>query len=901
MFYRLSYGVMALLATSALTDVSNAYAQETETPDATVDSAAPEESEARQDTIVIRGAFIPDEKRETAEVASLLDAEDFALRGDSDVASALRRATGVSIADGRFVIVRGLNERYSSSTLNGSVLPSPEPLRKVTPLDLFPTSVLESTLVQKTFSPNQSAEFGGGSIDIRTKRVPLDNFFEVGVSGALNSVSNLRDGYQYDGGDSDYLGWDDGTRDLPAGLQDIFDNGTYASSDRNAFSRALTQDPSLLVVQEGDVGPDFGIDTTMGHRFDVNTALSIGFLGTLSYSNDWQTKDGVQGIGEASLVQGEEPGQVRRLSRFERRSTANTIGLNGLASVGFDIYDAHSINLLAFGTRSTDKEAEVKTGRTNDNSGLRRESIEWIERELWTTQAQGEHTFSDLMGLEVDWRASYSEAHRDAPYQFSTQYQADEDTGEYELFLDNSVEFSQIDDETKDWGLDAKLPFYLGENEFSFNVGYAFVQKDRESQGDFLIIPGFDRECRDLRIDVAYTCEFSDNDAFQNVRSSQSPAFYVATQETDAGYVQFDGQLTSFMRVSLGGRYEDFTQTVETRTARNTPGLITPPLEESEFYPAGTLTWNFADDLQLRVGYSESVTRPQFREVGPSRFTNTATNEQFIGNPFLQTTGITNYDARLEWYFGKDQFFTLGVFKKELENPIEAFNVGSGESRLVTFVNIDSADVEGLEAEYQMTIPIGDQIDWAWFNSKDFQITTNYTFTDSSISASNPVRFLDQTAAARLSGIVSNLSETASISAASLVELGALTLRAPDFDPSRQLQGQSEHMANFQIGYTDFEANSSLNLLLNYQSERIRSVESYTSDSPAIIEQPPMLLDLVYKRDFEFYGGNYSFGFKVNNILDESYEAFQESGGTRVDVDVYELGTSYSFSLSREF
>ncbi len=900
MLNRLSIGVMALLASSALTQVSTAYAQEeTQTPEASADTGAQEEDIARQDTIVIRGEFIPDEKRETAEVASLLDAEDFALRGDSDVASALRRATGVSIADGKFVIIRGLNERYASSTLNGSILPSPEPLRKVTPLDLFPTSVLESTLVQKTFSPNFSAEFGGGSIDIRTKRVPTENFFKVGISGGGDDQTSFQDGFLYDGGDNDYLGFDDGTRDLPTGLEAVFNDGTYASSDRNAFSQALTQDPSLLVLQEGYVGPDFGVDATIGRRYELNRDISVGFLGTLAYSNEWQTKEGVQGIGQSLLEVGQEPTPVRSLSNFSRRSTANTIGLNSLASIGIDLFDAHSLNFLAFGTRSTDKEAESQTGRTNDNSGIRRDSIEWIERQLWTTQAQGEHTFDSLLGLEIDWRASYSQAGRDAPMQFSTQYQADEDTGDYSLFLDNSVEFSEIEDENSDWGVDATLPLTIfGGNEFNIKAGYAYTEKDRESQSDFLVIPNFSRNCRDLRIDIAYQCEFATSGGFQNTRSGQSPSFYVATQETDAGYLQLDTQVTDFLRFSVGGRYEDFIQVVETRTARNTAGLVTPPLEQSEFFPASTVTWNFADDLQLRVGYSETVTRPQFREVGPSRFTNTATNEQFIGNPFLETTDITNLDARLEWYFGKDEFLTLGVFQKELENPIEAFNVGSGESRLVTFVNIDSADVKGFEGEFQKSIPVNEWVNWSWFASKDFQVTTNYTFTDSKISAESPVQLLNSSATANLA---SGLTETSFISNETLLDLGAITLRTPDFEAGRKLQGQSEHMANFQIGYTDFDANSSLNILLNFQSERIRSVESFTDDSPAIIEQPPMLLDVVYKREFEFVGGSYDFGLKIQNLLGESYEAYQEAGGNRVDVDVYELGRSISASISHEF
>ena len=905
MTYRLSYGVMALLASSALTQVTLASAQDAETPDAAVEPVAEAEDDNRLDTIVIRGAFIPDEKRETAEVSSLLDAEDFSLRGDSDVAAALRRATGVSIADGRFVIIRGLNERYSSSTLNGSVLPSPEPLRKVTPLDLFPTSVLESTLIQKTFSPEQSAEFGGGSVDIRTKKVPLENFFEIGLSGGGNTETSLQDGFIHHGQDEDWTGFDGGARDLPAGLGEILADGAFASTptaERSAFSAAITEDPNLLVVQETNIPLDFGVDATIGRRYDINSDFSLGVLGTVSYSNDWSTKEGVQGIGGATETIEFE--NLIALQTFNRRSTANTIGLNGMLSIGLEAFENHELNFLAFGTRSTDKETEVREGRTNDETGLRRETIEWIERQLWTTQISGQHTFPNLMNAEIDWRGSLSRADRDAPYQFNHQFRTDEDTGITEIFRNQSVEFSYIDDRTTDFGVDGRLPLFVGDMEFEFKAGYAYVEKDRESQGDFFAVNNVLSDCRQLRIDVAYRCNFeAGTRAFQNTRSDQAPAFYVATQEIDAGYVGVDAQLTNFLRASIGGRYEDFLQIIETRTAQNTPGLITPPLEDDTFFPAAVLTWNFADDLQLRVGYSESVTRPQFREVGPSFFTNTETNENYLGNPFLVGTDLTNYDARLEWYFGRDEFFTAGLFYKDLTNPIEAFNVGRGESRLVTFVNIEAAEVQGMELEFQKALPVSewigsDNFAGNWLGTKDFEINTNYTYTDSSIEANAPVALLRQSA---IPGLLNGLEVPTLVTRQFLIDENALVERNVDFDLSRQLQGQSEHLANLQFGYKDFEAGSSLTFLLNYQSERIRSVESITDGSPAIIEQPPLLVDLVYRRDLTFMDRDFNLGVKVNNLLNDEYEAFQESDGRTITVDEYKLGTSFSVSLKHTF
>ncbi|MEL6567815.1 MAG: TonB-dependent receptor [Pseudomonadota bacterium] len=930
MFNRYSYGAVALLATTALTQPWTAEAQEADTPPASENDAG--EADRVLGPVVVRGQYIPDEKRETSEVASLIDAGDFALRGDSDVAGALRRVTGVSIdSGGKFVYVRGLNERYSSSLLNGSVIPSPEPLRKVAPLDLFPTAVLESTLVQKTFSPSQPGEFAGGVIDIRTRALPNENFFNVGVSLSGDSETTFNEGLVHAGSRRDEFGYDGGSRDLPAGLGQVLADGTYNSlplAERNAFSQQLTDDADTLVVQSTDfIEPEFGVDATIGRRYDVNDDLSVGFLGAVSYSNDWSSREASRGIGEAVFnTSTNEFENLRALSNFNRNVTTNTIGANAFGSIGFDILDNHELKFVAFGTRSTDKQTQSETGFSNDESNLLLERLEWIERQLWTTQVQGEHVFDNLLGLEVNWRGSYSEANRDAPFQVFTSYESPR-AGVREVVAGSSIEFSEIADDSTDFGIDGVLPFYIGDMEVEIKAGYAYTEKDRDSESNTFILQ--DTLAENQRVDAAYQQYLLEGtQALQLGRSNNSPAFYVATQEIDAGYAGIDAQLTPFLRVAVGARYEDFLQAIETRAARNGNGIITPPLEEESWLPAATLTWNFADDLQLRLGYSETVNRPQFREVGPSLFTNTETNEQFIGNPFLEITDITNYDARLEWYFGREQFLTLGAFFKELENPIEAINVGSGESRLVSFANIAGAEVMGFEFEYQQHIPLQDWLGFGVLDGKDFTITTNYTYSDSEIDAGGSILVLDQTAIPNLGSLIGNADgtilvdiysdipgrpgvfvgpagitnpEDLSIQAFSQNFFTAVTERSSDFDPNRQLQGLSQHLFNLQLGYRDEDADADLNLLVNFQSERIRSVETVTDNSPAIIEEPPVTLDLVYRKGFSAYGGDYSFGFKVQNILNSEYKAFQEAGGNEVAVDVYDPGTAFSISLSRDF
>ena len=319
----------AFLLTTASFAFGLAQAQQAET--------TPEDEDMTMSTIVVRGEFIPDEKRETSEISSFLDSADLDVQGDADAAAALRRVTGLSLARGKFIYVRGLNERYSSSTLNGSPLPSPEPLRRVAPLDLFPTSILESIMVQKTYSPEFSAEFGGGLLEMRTKSIPLDNFLEASVSLGGNSETSFNDGLLYDGGDTDWLGYDDGLRDLPPTLSSIYNTErvqNLSTESRIAASQELV-DSKLWVLQEGIVGPDIGVTFTGGSRFDVSEALSLGLIASLNYSNSWDTKDGVSRNLQANVrdengarsVIG-NPGATIELEEednFSRFSTENNI------------------------------------------------------------------------------------------------------------------------------------------------------------------------------------------------------------------------------------------------------------------------------------------------------------------------------------------------------------------------------------------------------------------------------------------------------------------------------------------------------------------------------------------------------------------------------------------------
>ena len=871
-----------MLSSVCLLALNASHAQESDPVDPVETTEDPQDTRTLQ-TVQVRGRFIPQEVRTTSEVANLIDSADFTLQGDSDAAAALSRVAGIATSQDNFVYVRGLNERYSTALLNGSPLPSPAPLRRVAPLDLFPTSALKSILVQKTYSPNLPGEFGGGLVDIRTKAIPDSRFLEVSIGGSINTEGSLEPGLLYDGADSDIFGYDDGTRDLPS-LAD----GLTAD-----FGRELTDNSSLLVLQEGDIPANFSFGLTGGDIFDLSENISMGFIASVGYSNEWVSKEGRRGN---AFFAGQDT--LGEFDDFERFSTENQIGADAFGSIGFNLFDNHEIAFNGLLTRSTEKEARTNIGVNDTDEPRRIDNLEWFERELWTGQATGEHFFENAFGLEVDWRASYSEATRDAPYQTTTIYTLDDDLFNPSLLGTqdaNQFQFSTIEDDTTDLGIDLTLPlesasgdcFYFCE--IDINGGYSYVENDREATSrTFGLVGVAGAPTDDTRLDYLYNFIFNNTDANGNILGGVrtvsdivQPSKYIATLEIDAFYLGVDTQITPFIRAAIGGRYEDAIQAIVVGGFDDdlSQGPVDGLIDQEDFLPAATITWNPIDDVQVRFGYSETITRPQFRELASALFVNSETDVTFIGNPFLENAEIQNYDARFEYYYSADQFLTLGVFYKDMVNPIEEVIVPT-ENIQTTFLNAPAAVLYGVEFEIETPIGLQDWLGWDFLGDGEYLVKTNYTWSDSEVDADGDVAINVGTPLTPVRGTAN---------AAGRIEDG------------RRLQGQSEHLFNLQLIYSDLDAGIDANLLFNFASERIRTAETLQRNVPAILEEPPATVDFVFNKRFDLRNGEYEASFKIQNLFGDSYQAYQELGSSRVAVDTYDVGTVFSVGLKRIF
>lgn len=888
----------ALLATTSLVPVSAAWAQD-------ADQATSEPS----DVITVRYQYVPEEKRVTSEVASVVDAGDIQITGDSDIASALGRVTGLSISEGRFVVVRGLNERYSNTLINGSPLASPEPFRRAVPLDLFPTSLISNILVQKTYSPHFPGEFGGGVVEIETAALPAEGFMEIGFSAAANTATTAQDGLTYDGGDQDWLGYDDGTREWPEGFKDIFETSEIGPSNQDPTTLAelgrAFENSGLWLMQRDDLTPaDLGGEITLGDRYDFDN-FSIGVLAAAGYDNSWETQTGRRGKARVT-------GDTLSLSRsFDRTGTTNTIEANGLFNLGVEAGN-HSVQALALVLRSTEKEANRLLGEDADLDALvRNDRTAWYERQVYSYQLSGDHTFEVGDGIELEWRWSTADASRNAPNQREVFYEWDgpasereaigDDFGqlEFEPFNDdfllrnsgdgNRISFSRVDETTDEYGADLSIPVTLLGIDWNWMAGFARLERERTAfNREFRFTGTIPSDLRGSRIDYIFADQNILDTRFrlQETGGVLTPEAYRGMLEVDSVYLSTDARVTDVLRLAIGARFEDGEQTLDTfgfpATNPADVGDNEGFISEDYVLPAATLTWTFADNMQLRLGYSQTIVRPQFRELGFTLFYDPDVDELFRGNPFLVNSELRNFDARFEWYFGRDQFFTAGVFHKTIDKPIVEYILPDGENLSTSFVNAPEATLTGLEIEFEKRFDFSDRFEGDFWQTAEFFVKSNYTYINSEMTAGD-----NDTV------IVAEPGAGAEPQAS----VGPAAGFIADGDP---LQGQSEHLANLQVGWETGQSRTAL--LVNYTGERSRALANVAVGLPAVIEEPPLLVDFVHSRAFELEDGNsFDVRFAVRNLLGEDYVATQSAGGSSIVVDSYEVGTTVSINVSRTF
>jgi len=894
-----------LLLTTSLTFPAVLHAQDTAQPAPQQDELAQDVESVEEDDyqepeisvpggsgIIVTGRRNRNPERSSTQVLNVLSEADIARTGEGDIAGALGRVTGLSVVgDGR-VFVRGLGDRYSLALLNGLPLPSPEPLSRVVPLDIFPTNVIASSLVQKTYSANYPGEFGGGVINLTTKAVPVEDFFSVSFSMGGDTETTFENGLTYFGSNLDSFGFDNGNRDIPSNLQAFFDSGERIGNVPVSVAEGIAGQLfplNLVTLQKVDnQRPNLSGSITGGASFELGEDTYLGVIATASIKNSLRNRSVLSQRGSNDLSEVFE--------QSETFITDESVLVNGLLGLGLD-FGPHTVRWTNLYIRDTLKTArlseafDIFPGETGFD--FQNQQTAWFERQLMDSQLVAELDFDRL---SVDLRGGYARTDREAPFNTTFSYTRTNLSGNpfgdffvayFNQLSDAGITTVSFDDLTeKLWFGGVDLGYELIDT-FEVTVGYAYSDTDRRSESrefrPFIAPDPSNPDLGSLNENAAIALGLRrPGDIINgatlagfNVTLTEATPFPVfdAALEVNAGYGLLRWLPTGNLTLEAGVRYEDATQAVNLdQTIFNTPiaGATPTFIANDYFLPSGTVTWEPIDDLQLRLSASQTIARPQFRELVEQRYFDPESNRLFQGNPLLQDSELLNIEARAEYYLGGSDRVSLAGFYKKIDNPIEStFNVASGQV-FTSFANAPSAQLYGFELDAVYGIDLYN-LGGSFFETKQLLFIANYTFTQSELSVG----------AGDISPVPGNANQLASLI----------------FDDGAPLVGQSDHIANFSFGIEDTEKVQQLTVLLNYASER---VTQRAGAQPDFIEDPGLTVDIVARTDLKL-GVPLELSFEARNIFGRDNFEFQELGANRIEFNTFQVGTSFSLGVTAKF
>lgn len=657
-------------------------------------------------------------QKNTNTVASVISAESIRRSPDKNTGEVLKRIPGTSIQDGKYIIVRGLTDRYNQAMLNGIQLSSTEPDRKAFSFDVFPAAMIDNIIINKAFVPEYPAEWAGGLIQVNTKDIPSTGFFNIQVGTGFNSQTIGNNFYTYKGGSLDWLGIDDGTRALPS-----------EAPGKNAFKGLSNTDKINLGKQ---IATNWSVKESSGAPLNTSFQASGGFnkkvfnkdLGVilaltynrsnrrLAYENHYYNAE--RGVPNPSVF----------FDYFNNKYSQDVLA-GALANVTLKLNANNKISFKNILNVNSSDYVNLRTGVDHDQNddNIRARELAFRSNTFFNTQLNGEHNISmgNNFKTKLNWYGSFGILDQYIPQQRRVQYNQPSTGGDYTLLIGSalsqktgSVFYSSLSDYIYNAGGDLATPFTLFGNRQTVKIGYLFQVKDRlyNARPFSITLPANNTALRSLSEDQVFAAQNFSNGAQQDRfffdEYSDIRFRYLANSILNAGYVQFDNQFSKWLRVVWGVRYENFDQligSVKESDDRHAHSQV------EDFLPALNATFKLNSKTNIRLSGSQTVVRPEFRELSDLAFYDFELGATVIGSRTLQRTKINNADLRFELYPRAGELFTIGVFYKSFKNPIEQyFNPASGGASQFNFLNVDKATSYGAEFEMRKKLDFADAL-----------------------------------------------------------------------------------------------------------------------------------------------------------------------------------------------
>ncbi len=642
------------------------------------------------------------EQRTAVGVTSATTAEQMAKSPDSDAAEAVRRVSGVTVEDGKYVFVRGLGERYTTTSLNGARVPSPEPEKKVVPLDLFPSNLLEAITTSKTFTPDQPGDFSGASVDLRTRSFPANRMLRLSVSSGYNTAVTGKAMLLPATQGGEWAALAASQRSLPSSLTSVQDFSQLSRSELNTMIRALPRD---WTAGEGSGQPNLsgslsfgGEDPVLGHRF--------GYVGSLSYSHNQSAH-----LGEirARAVPGDATGTPVPYNTFLGSTGQSSVLWGGLLNLSTYVGPATKIELNNTYDRTADNIAHQDWGTLEEFTqvdSVQRTSLRYVERSVRSNQLRAAHQLNDRN--RITWAVTSSAVSRVEPDRADLAYGLETaPTGErlplaWLGFIPEAAKRTTSSLSEDAWNGDLEYALSLGtpEHETTLRIGgsYRYTRRDASSASYNLRAVGLDAAARAATPDQLFYGRYTAGDATHIIlEPNASGGAYDATDRVRAGYLMAEVPLAWWLRVVGGARVERWTLDMQAEPTDR--GLVDIGRDNTDVLPSLALNARLGENQALRLSATQTLARPEYRELAPISYRDMLGEREVFGDSSLVRTLVQNYDLRWEYYPSLTEVVSVGLFAKHFDHPIEQIDVATSGVSQLSFINARSAINYGVELE----------------------------------------------------------------------------------------------------------------------------------------------------------------------------------------------------------
>jgi outer membrane receptor protein involved in Fe transport len=788
-----------------------------------------------------------DVQRTATSIVNSITAEQISRSPDGDAAAAMQRVSGVTVQDGKFVFVRGLGERYTTTSLNGARIPSPEPERKVVPLDMFPTGLLQTITTSKSFTPDLSGDFSGALVDIQTREFPATRTFTYSLATGFNDRVTGKTLPLAPTLGREWLAFAGAQRRLPDGVRAAGNfTGQVTTSQMNAMIGSFRNAWSVrneTAFPNGSFGASIGgTDPVFGQRF------SYLISGTYSISSEARAEE----VRSQALAG--PGGTALEVDRFAGATGRTSVLWGGLLNASTLIGQRTRLLLNTTYNRTSDNEGRTEVG-TSENFGelpLAIERLRFVERSVWSSQLRGEHELGDH---RLDWGVTASGVQRNEPDRSEVIYamQNDPVTGNplppawFSVDTEAAVRtFGDLTESSIEAAGNYRFAFGDPARQNLLKVGGAFRSTERDSDNRAYGISSGSLTAaqRQLEPEEIFDGRFtSGSDPILRITPLSQGGAYTATDRIAAGYAMVELGFTDRIRLIGGARIENAITEV---TAVPTIGQpVTTKPEYTDVLPAVSLSVRLTDRQSLRLSATRTLARPEYRELAPIQYRDVLGGENVIGESDLKRTMIRNADARWEWYPSPGEVLSLGVFAKDFDNPIERVYLATSGTRVVTFVNAAAGRNYGVEFELRKRLGMLSE------SLESVSLFANATLMKSDI------------------------------------EIGGST--ASRTNDKRAMVGQAPYVVNAGLTWASGSGRTSTTLLYNVVGKRI--VSAAEAPLPDVYEQSRDILDLSLRLALT---DAFSARLDARNLLDQPFEVTQGD----VTREFYRAGRSFTVGIS---